>query len=291
VVAVVNNDVITWSELYRMMESEASEQVKALDEQERMKAFRDNEALFLEKLIDMRLQIQEAKRFGIVVSQQDIQETIENIKKKYSLTEETLKESLKKEGLTLEEYKKKLYEQILIGQLVNQQIRSKIIISDEDVRKHIEANKELMPDGEMFKIRQILLKQPKEGTDQKQKQEEKASRIIEKLKAGEDFSAIAREYSEEASAKQGGDLGYVKKSLLAKEFLDVLSTMKPGDVSEPFWTERGLHIIRLDEVIAKKDLNESKENIKRQLVDMRFLEQYRNWIKGLRETARIEIRL
>lgn len=289
VVAVVNKEVITWSELYRMMESEATEQVKALSEEERIKVFKDNEAIFLEKLIDMRLQIQEARRLGFDVGHEEVKEAIENIKKKYTLTDDSLQEYLKKEGLTFEEYKKRLAEQILISQFVTQQIRNKIVVSDKEVKKYMEENKISLQESESFKLRQIFLKKPKDDTEKKVA-EDKTSMIIQRLKAGEDFSALAKEYSEDPSGKLGGDLGYIKKSFMAKEFIDVLSKMNTGDFSEPFWTEKGLHIIKLDEKISMQN-DEIKENVRRQLAEEQFLEKYKSLIKGLREKAYIEIRL
>ena len=90
VVAVVNSEVINWSELYKMMEFESTDQMKALKEEDRMKVFKNNEPVFLEKLIDMRLQIQEAKRIGLDVSPDEIKEAIDNIKQKYSLSDNHL---------------------------------------------------------------------------------------------------------------------------------------------------------------------------------------------------------
>ena len=290
VVAVVNKEVITWSDLYKMMESEASERLKTVSEEERRKVFQENEAAFLDKLIDMRLQVQEAGRLGISVSAADVNEAIENIKKKYSLTDVALDESLKKEGLTLAEYKKRLSEQILIGQFINQQIRNKIMVSEEDVKKYIKAHKESFAEEESFRLRQILFRKPKDDAGKKAA-EERASLVMEGLKAGEDFSKLAKEYSEDSSAKIGGDIGYIKRSYLAKEFIDALSQMKPGDYSRPFWTEKGLHIIKLDEKISALGADEIKENVRKQMVDAQFSEKYNSYVKSLREKARIEIRL
>jgi peptidyl-prolyl cis-trans isomerase SurA len=290
VVAVVNKEVITWSELYKMMEYEASDKVRAMSEQDRVKVFKDNEAVFLDRLIDMRLEVQEAARIGLDVSNEEVKEAIEDIKKKYSLTEKALEDSLKKDGLTFEEYKKKLSEQILVSQLVNREIRSKIVLSEGDAKKYFDANRDKFSDGETFKIRQILLKKPEHDAD-KEAVEEKASVIMQRLKAGDDFSALAREYSDDPSGKMGGDLGYIKKSYMAKEFIEVLSHMKVGDFSNPFWTEKGLHIIKLDEKVPPKTAAEVMENVKKQLAEAEFLERYNSWIKGLREKAHIEIRL
>jgi peptidyl-prolyl cis-trans isomerase SurA len=290
VVAVVNKEVITWSDLYQMMESEATDQLKKLSDEERMKVFKNNEAVFLDKLIDVRLQIQEAKKLGIEVSPEDIKETIENIKKKYSLTDQALEESLKKEGLTLEEYKKRLSDQILISQFINQRIKNKIVISEEEVKKYTDASKESSTDDETFKLRQIFFKKPKTDAEKKVT-EEKASLVIQRLNAGEDFSTLAKEYSEDPSGKRGGDLGYIKKDYMAKEFVDVLLKMKPGDFSNPFWTESGLHIIKLDEKPIVRNKAEIEENARKHLVEEEFLDRYKSYIKGLREKAHIEIRL
>lgn len=290
VVALVNKEVITWSDLYKLMEYEAADQVKTLNEEERMKIFKESESAFLEKLIDMRLQLQEARRLGLEVTPEEVRETIESVKKKYSLTDNALRESLKKEGLTFEEYEKRLSEQIIISKLVNQQVRKKIIVSEEEVKKYMDANKENLSDGEAFKIKQILFKRPKNDAD-KEVIEEKASLIIQRLKAGEDFSVLAEEYSEDPSGRLGGNLGFIKKSYLTEEFVNKLNAMNVGDVSIPFWTEKGLHIIKLDEKIPTQNIDEVRENVRKQLTEDKVLETYKSWIKDLRTKAYIVIRL
>lgn len=290
VVAVVNKEVITWSELYKMMEYEATEQMKALSEEDRMRVFKNNEALFLEKLIDMRLQLLEAKKIGLDVSSEEVKEAIENIKLKYSLTDKSLEEYLAKEGLNVESYKKSLSEQILVNQFLNKQVRSKIVIPDDEIKSRIDTYKTNLINNESFKMRQIFLKKPKEDAERKAI-EEKASLILQRLKSGEDFSGLARELSEDPSGKMGGDLGYVKKNLLAKEFIEALSKMKAGDVSQPFWTEKGLHIIKLEDETAAQSTEDIKENIRKDLTEQEFMEKYKSLIKDLREKAHIEIRL
>jgi len=291
VVAVVNNEVITWSELYKIMEYESSEQAKKLNDNERAKIFKENEAEFLDRLIDMRLQIQEANNLGLTISKEEVAEAVENIKKKYSLTDKSFEESLRKEGLTFDDYKKKLSDQMLISHVVNKQIRSKIVVvSGEDVNKYVEASGDLAIAEESFRIKQIFMKIPKDEQG-RTLVEEKAAIIMGRLRAGEDFASLAKEYSEDASAKLGGDLGSVKKDQMAKEFIDVLSSMKAGDVSRPFWTGKGLHIIKLEEKVSARTLDEMKEAARRRLTEEQFSEKYKSWLKALREKARIEIRL
>jgi peptidyl-prolyl cis-trans isomerase SurA len=290
VVAVVNKEVITWSELYKLMDNEATDQMKALKEEDRVKVYKKNEAVFLDKLIDFRLQVQEARRIGMSVSPDEVKEAMENIKKKYSINDNIFEESLKKEGLSLEEYKKSLSDQILVGQFINRQIKNKIVVSEKDVNNYVAANKTSVKDNEAFKLRQIFFKKPKDDADKKAI-EEKAGLVQQKLKSGEDFSKLATEYSEDPSGRSGGDLGYVKKELLAKEFIDVLSIMKAGDVSQPFWTDRGLHILKLEEREAPKTDEELRGIVKNKLSEEQFAEKYNGVIKDLRQKAYIEIRL
>jgi peptidyl-prolyl cis-trans isomerase SurA len=290
VVAVVNKEVITWSELYKTMEYESAEQVKQMSDAERAKIFKANEAEFLDRLIDMRLQIQEANNLGITVSAEEVAEAVGNIKKKYSLTDKSFEESLRKEGMTFDEYKKKLSDQMLISHFVNKQIRQKVVVSGEDVNKYIEASGESAIAEESFRIRQIFMKSPKDEQG-RSLVEEKAAMIMERQRAGEDFSSLAKEYSEDASAKLGGDLGSVKKDQMAKELIEVLSSMKAGDVSRPFWTGTGLHIIKLEDKVSARTPDEMKETVRMRLMEGQFSEKYKSWLKALHEKARIEIRL
>lgn len=289
VIAVVNKEVITWSELYKMMEYESTDQMKVLTEEDRNKIFKENEAIFLDKLIDFKLQLQEAKRLGFKVEQDEIKEAIENIKKKYSMNDTDFEESLKKEGFTLEDYKKRLSEQMLISKFLNYQIRNKVVVSEEEIKRFLEQDKRELFDSESYRIRQIFFKRPKD--EDIKSIEEKAAIVIQKLNEGEDFSNLCREYSHDPSAKTGGDLGVVKKGDLSKEFVHVISNMKTGDISKPFWTEKGLHIIKLDEKIPAPDREKIKENVRKQLAEDIFSKRYKSLIKELREKSHIEIRL
>jgi len=289
VVAIVNQDVITWSELYKAMEADASPKVKELRDDEKRKIFKENETFFLETLINVRLQLQEAKNMGIRVSDEELQEAIGNIQKKYSMSEAAFGESLKIEGFTYAEYKKRLREQIIISKLVNMEIRNKIVITDEDLKKFATENKEVLENTERYKISQILLKKQKDTDNSKI--EEKAGELLRKIEQGGSFSDLAQQYSEDPSAKAGGDLGLLKKSQLNKIFIDILSAMKPGDVSKPFWTESGLHIIKLESRAEAKNKDEAREEAKNILINKIYAERFNAWIKSLREKSFIEVKL
>ncbi|MBI5848305.1 MAG: peptidylprolyl isomerase [Nitrospirae bacterium] len=290
VVAVVNQDVITWSELYRFMEVDASPAVKALPEEERKKIFLNNETLFLESLIELRLQVQEAANSRVKVVGEEVKETIEGIKKKYGMTDSQFQDSLKSEGYTFEEYKRRLVDQLLQSKIVNQQVRSKVLVSDADVDNFMKENKDMSSSAGSYHIRQIFFKKPKDPAE-RALVEEKALAVYAKAGQGQDFAELARLHSEDATRNSGGDLGYIEKGILGKEFLGALSAMKQGDVSKPFWSDRGMHILMLEETAAPRSAAELKEDAKIQLQEKLFNEKYKAWIKSLREKSFIDIRL
>lgn len=286
VIAVVNMEVITWSELYKAMEFEASPAVKALSEQERRKIFKQNESVFLENLIDMRLLLQEAKKAAISASDDEVNKTMASIREKYGMTDAAMKDALIKEGFTLAEYKKKLAEQIIMNRLVDREVRSKIVITEDEINAYLEKNKDAAASGEGFKISHILIRK----TDGPRQAEEKARGIYDKIKGGESFAEAARKYSEDQSAKAGGDLGFVKKTDLSKEFLDALSKLKPGEVSEPFMTDRGLNIVRLESAKLYNSPAELREAVKETMFNERFDREYKAWVKSLRQKSYVEVR-
>jgi peptidyl-prolyl cis-trans isomerase SurA len=224
------------------------------------------------------------------VSEEETKEAIGNIRKKYSMTDAQFRDSLKAEGLTFENYHKRLQEQIIISKLVNQQIRSKIMVTEKDVDAFIKENKEFARNTESYKIRQIFFNAPKEPND-RAKTEERAQAVYEKILQGGEFSALAKEYSEDPSRDVGGDLGFIDKGNLAKEFNDALSAMNPGDVSKPFWSERGLHIIKLEKKSGKKSEAELREDARKALTEKLFMDRYNAWIKSIREKSFIDVRL
>jgi len=286
VVAVINSEVITWSDLYKAMEFEASQTVKSMSEQERRKIFKQNEMMFLENLIDMRLLLQEARKANIAASDDEVKKTMDSIRDKYGMTDEVLKDALAKEGFSLAEYKKKLAEQIVISRLVDLEVRSKIVIKDDEMDAYLAKNTGAAAVEEGYKISHILIRN---GDDPRQA-EEKANGIYEKIKAGESFAEAARKYSEDPSAKSGGDLGFVNKSDLSREFLGALSTLKPGEVSAPFKSDRGVNIVFLESARLFNSPVELKQALRDKLYAEKFDRDYKAWIKGLRQKSYVEIK-
>jgi len=285
VVAIVNKEAITWSDLYKAMEFEIAESGRNLSDDERRKFFKENETPFLEILIDMKLQLQEAQRTGIFVSPDEVKRAIKSIKDKYSMTDEIFIQTLKKEGFTLDEYKRKLNEKITVGRLIDQEVKSRILIDEETITKYISQHKELSGQYEGYNLSHIFLKK----TANRNADEVRARQIYNKLKAGEAFSNMAAQYSEDATAPAGGELGLINRADLSREFLEAISKMKAGEISEPFWTDKGIHILRLNTIVSTEKSAQLREQVKQKLAEEKFMKVYKNWLKGLRERAYIQI--
>ncbi|MBI4653768.1 MAG: peptidylprolyl isomerase [Nitrospirae bacterium] len=290
VVAVVNDDVITWSELRYTIEQEVRESMAGLAEKDKKKALKGLEKTFLNRLIDVKLQLQDAKKKGLDVKASEVENAISNIKKKYNLADEDLLTHLKTEGFTLEEYKAKLKEQILLSKFVNYEVGSNVIVTDKEITDFYNINKEKYEKGESVRVRQIFFNAPKD--DMKRAQLElRAQEIISKLKVGEDFTRLVEEFSEDTSKKYGGDLGYIWKGSALKEIEDVAFSLKEGEVSKPFWSTRGLHIIKVEHKLDLSTSEKIRDEIKEILFERALALKYEAWIKDLRSRAYIEINL
>lgn len=277
VVAVVNQEAITWLELYRAMEFDLGASVSGLSDEQKARTFAKSEAQYLENMVDVKVQLAEAREAGISVGADEVDRAVRDIQKKYSMDDETFRKALEREGLTMEAYRKKLREQITIARLVEREVRSTMNVTDEEIQERM---KEDGLKGEiLYHLRQIFFRLP-EGEGMEAVEPELA-RVHEGLKAGTPFEELARQYSQGPARDKGGDLGYMKKSKMDGAFRDAVQGMSAGEVSEPFRTARGVHIVQL---VEKK---EPTETVREQI----FQEKYRQWLKGLRAKAFVEIKL
>ncbi|MEK6528822.1 MAG: peptidylprolyl isomerase [Nitrospirota bacterium] len=291
VVAVVNNEVITWSELRERMEIEGKDVLKDFADNEREEKIRELEPFFLDRMIDLKLQIQAADRLGLSVGSSEIDAAVSDIKRKYNLADDEFLKTLKAEGLAMEEYRAQLKEQILLSKAVRYEIKGNIIITDEQIKEYYEKNKDKYGGGEKVRIRQIFFPAAKNADSQKGEIEAKAEEAMRQIKNGKDFSKVAGEFSEDLSKESGGDMGYVSRGSLLKEIEEVVFSLNVGDVSSPFWSSVGLHIVKLEDRTAGVDAVETRDKIKDILFDEAFKLKHEDWINKLREEAYIEKKL
>ena len=287
VVAIVHRDVITWSELYKSMEFDYYGQLSTLSPEEQRKMLARNERSYLDRLIDMKLQLNEARRLNIGVSLAEVDAGVMQIRQSYGLSEEMFLAALKKQGFTIDEYRRKLSEQIVLNKLINFEIRAKIIVSEGEIERHIREKDFKVEVVEGARIRQILLKPA--GAEGRESVEERAKGLLDILAGGESFKDVAMKHSDGPFASSGGDLGFIRRDDLPELFLSVVDVLSDGEYSDPFWSEKGLHIIYLEEKVVPEVV--VKESVRQFLAKKKFEEKLKDWMRSLRSDTYIKVNL
>ncbi|NVM20964.1 MAG: peptidylprolyl isomerase [Desulfobacterales bacterium] len=293
IVAIVNDDAITLSDLTEALEPYARQIRDSLykPEQERKMLFKLREDI-LAGMIDQKLTDQESRRLGVSVHESEVDQRIEQIKREHFLAEEELKKSLAAEGYSLEEYRKQIKEQMLRIKLINIEVKSKIAVTEKEIRDYYEKNKETYQGKNKYHLRTILIRAPALATaDQKADAAKKMEVVVKELEAGASFDEVARRYSEDATAKEGGDLGLLRLEELSPEFKEAVCSMKEGQTSPVVETPHGYQILMVQEIkhLPGKTLKEARIEIQERLYRELVEEKYSAWLKGLRERAYVKI--
>lgn len=293
IVAVVNDDVITLIELDTMIKpyAEKIQSLGYLPEKEQQMMFKVRESM-LDRLIDEKIEDQEIKRAKIEISEDQIDSTIERIKEINYYTDEDLRAGLAKEGLTMEEYRKRIRDQILRTQLVNLNVKSKIVITKEDIKAYYEQHLDKYGGKQKYHLRNIIMKVPLYvDSDKKFEIKAKMDEISEKLNAGESFEVLAGKYSESPAVSDGGDLGLFEFDSLSPKLQKAIKEIKPGAFTPVLDTDQGYQIFFLEKIVTSsgKSLEAVEPEIEKILYDESVDRKYRAWIEGLRKQAAIKI--
>jgi peptidyl-prolyl cis-trans isomerase SurA len=247
----------------------------------------------LERLIDDELILQQAAELKLSISSEQVDSSIEEIKKQNSLNDDQLREALRSQGMTMAAYRADLRRQLLRYRVLNIAVGSRVNISDEEVRAYYDRH---MKDGSNVQVRaaHVFVAIP-DGADaatvaEKQAQ---AQKILERAKAGEDFAKLARETSDDAATRaDGGDLGYFGKDMLPKAIEELVFAMKVGEVRGPIRVDRGFHILKLVDRKVKdpKPFDEVKDDIRMQLRGKDMERQTKIYLGELRKKTLVDIR-
>ena len=247
----------------------------------------------LNQLIDKKLAEQKIKELDIKVSDEEVRQAIDDVKKQNNLTQEALVSALQAQGLTFDQYKAQLKEQIERLRLMGQEVRSKIQVGEKEVREYYEANQKLYSD-EMFQARHIYFAiNEKTAEADVKKIMANAMSVLQEARSGTDFGELAKKYSDDQlTAKEGGELGTFKKGEMLPEIEHTVETMQPGDISDLVITPAGFHIIMLEKKFAKKmkSFDEVKGEIEELLFRKKSEEKFAQWAADLRKGAAIEIK-
>ena len=292
IVAIVNNDIILLSDLEKAMNLiRAKLKQEGYSETQQRLFLADQRSNVLDQLINEKLTDQQIKRYKIEVEDAEIDATIQRIKEVNNFSDERLRQMIEMDGLTWEEYRKQIKEQLLRTKLVNLEVKSKIVITDEDVQTYYDEHRDKYAGQTKYHLRHILMKvDPDAAESENQKVFQSMQQIYEKLHQGESFAQMAQAYSEAATAQQGGDLGVFEARLLAPQIRQALEKLEKGQFTPVVETEQGYQLFYIENIIdaGGRSIEEAKAEIQDKLYADIVDQKFESWLKSLRQGAHIK---
>ena len=294
IVALVNNQVITLSELDEMGKPLLDQVRKTAFPAEREEQLKKARREVLDHLIESRLLEEEMKKRKIEVSDRDVDAAVNDVLKASNLTEDDLKKALAREGMTFAAYRQKIREELGKMRLVSREIKSKMVIEDEELRKRYQENPEKYSDPLEVQIQQVFFPlRPDAPKDQVATVQREALTILERARRGDDFTQLAKVYSRGPEVSEGGVLGYFKKQELVREVEEAGFKLKRGEISDLVRSSAGIHILK---VLDRKGgelhpFAEVQNRIREEAMQEESEKKFNAWMKDLKSKAYIEIRL
>ncbi len=293
IIAVINDDVILQSEFEAFVKPiEARIKKQGLPPEKEARLISKMRKEVLDQMIDKKLTRQQIKKLNIVVDDQQVDRSIEMIKKANFYTDEEMLRVLEEEGVTYQQYREEIRSQIERARLVAHEVRSKIVITDAEIKRYYDEHKELYGGRQRLHLRHILMTVPPgAGEAEKEAVLQQMEDIRARLVKGESFRDLARKYSESPVAAEGGDLGLINPDDLAPSIKKAVAALKEGEVTPVLETDQGYQIFLLEKrvTIDAKPLEAVRDEIRRILYNKVVDEKYKQWLKDLKARSYIRI--
>ncbi len=286
IVAVVNDDVITKQELDLVTNQMRSQLPKG-----KSVNAADLEQQALAQLIRKDLLVQAAKRANIRLSNADVNEAIEQFAAQRHMTAKELIQRIAKEGISENQLRRTMTENLLAQKIEQSEVMGKSQVSDAEIDDAIaRAQQEGRPlpppiTAYSYHVQHILLKNDNDITRKLIEQ------IAQQARSGASFEQLARQYSQDGSAQNGGDLGWIIDGETVPPFEAAVKSLQPGQISMPVRTQFGWHVIRLIDVRSNDTPAERQRNgMRAVLVQEKRELLLQNFLKQLEDQAYINVR-
>ena len=288
-VAVVNDEVITQQDIDQLLSvlyAQYSQEFKGDELLQKMEKVKKD---ILNQIIEDKLVLSRAKELGIKVTESEIDERLDYIKKGFPSEEEFYK-TLETQGVTMSNLKDRYRDQIMMKKLVDYEVKSKISVLPSDVSAYYEKHRSDFRDGDKYRVKNILIKAKDAVSMELVKVE--IDDIYKKLKEGGDFDELAKQFSQGPNAEKGGDMGYIERGQMLEALDNIIFKLKPGEFSEPVKSEIGYHIFKVEDIQYGKQgsLEETQKDIQMMLFQIKFKEKVDEWLAGLKKKAYISIK-
>jgi len=283
-VAVVNDSIITLSELNAA--TSAALDTVAGPEKKDAKKIIELKSRILDGLIEQKLVKQAADKAGIEVSEREIDNAVEDVRRGNNMTQERLLLALAGSGLTYREYREQLKEQIRQVKFVGKEFRSKISVEDSEIEEYYRQNKEEFFAPATYRINLIFIPAGN-------KSGEKVKAVEAGIKAGVDFKDLAIDYSQGPAAASGGDMGWLKPGEISKSLEVAALKLKSGGITGAMPATEGVYFIKLIDIktAQARTYEEVKESVRERLYKKAMEGRFSFWLMEVKKSAHIEIRL
>lgn len=288
IVAVVNDDVITLSQYKEQFDATVQQLRSALQGEEYEKQYQMLKKDLLNMMITDLLLMQQAKEKNINVSEQ-VKMAVENIRKENNIeSDDELKRGLQQQGLDYTQWIKQLEDNMLKQATVYSEVDRTIVLDDSEIVGTYKLHPEEFTEPEEYHVRAIFLSSEGKAPEAL---EEARKLISGKVKAGEPFNALAKEYSDGPAKEAEGDLGRFRKGELDKALEQAVAKLKAGETGDWVETKNGWYLLKLEE---KKDsrlktFEEVKKEVEERLYSEKKQKKLEEYLKTLREKSYIKI--
>lgn len=294
IVAIVNNDIILLSEVKKALTPYAMNiKERGLPEKtEEMMLARAQEDVF-DNLINEKLTIQKAAELGIVTADDEVDAALAQMRESMLYADEAFASFLAETGYTMDEYREQIRNQILKSKLLRQEIKSKTVVTTEEVEAYYRTRQdEFASGGTQYHLKHIIMQTPR-STDPEGKEavRKKMEDIHQQIKAGASFESMAEQYSQSSFASAGGDIGRFAEDDLAAELKETIIRTAEGEITPVIETGLGYQIFYIQAVIKNEGGldDEVSDKIREKLYNEKMDEKFNVWIKQLRDSAHIQI--
>jgi peptidyl-prolyl cis-trans isomerase SurA len=289
VAAVVNADIITTHQLDQALKKEMS-QMKASPSPAQIGALRKE---LLSRLIEEKLIQQRIDSLGLKVSEEELETALQDVQAQNQLSREDLKEAIMAQGLSFEEYCENLRSQILRYRLLGIEVRRKVDVSEGEVRDYYRAHLDDFREPPNITLSVLAFPVPERaGLAEREAIRSAANKAAELLAEGSGLEAVAEEFSREYGASSRS-LGNVAQSELDPDLAAAIKGVEIGGFSPLIEKATALVLLRVDERhdAGLRQYYSVEEEIRQHLIEQKSDVRSKEWIKGLKQNAFIDIRI
>ncbi len=257
IIAIVEDDVILENELQREVSTIEQRIAASKSPMPPLSILRHQ---VLERMIVDKLQRQLAEKAGININDEMLNSSAADIAKRNNMSPEEFRHELEKQGMNYAAFLENLKNEIVVNELRGREIGGRIKVTDREIEHYLETQGKVGDDLVQYHVGHILIALPEGASSSAiQKAQEKATDLVKKLRAGQDFTQTAMIESNDGNALKGGDLGWRTLKDMPTLFVDEVGKLRKGDISEPLRSPSGFHIIKMLEL---KGLNDNHMVVK-----------------------------